>query len=70
MEYAFQTRYQEGNKVFYVFPLNWKGKEEFLEAYQVGWNNHWRSENEKFETSFLRILTWNLYFVAFFCLGW
>jgi hypothetical protein len=36
MEQAFQTSYKEGDKVLYVFPLNWKGKEEFLEAYQAG----------------------------------
>ncbi len=36
MEQAFKTSYKEGNKVSYVFPLNWKGEEEFLETYQAG----------------------------------
>lgn len=34
MEHAFQISNLEGNKVFYVSLLNWKGEEEFLEAHQ------------------------------------
>lgn len=30
MEQAFHMGYWEGDKVFYVFPLNQKGKQEFL----------------------------------------
>jgi len=40
MEHAFQTRYHEGKNVFYVFPLNWKGKEEFADSYINSWNAH------------------------------
>jgi hypothetical protein len=36
MEDAFQIGNLEGNKVFYVSPLNWRGEEFFLEAHQVG----------------------------------
>ncbi len=32
MEHAFQTGYHEGDKVFYISPLNCKGKEEFLDS--------------------------------------
>ncbi len=52
MEQTFQTRYREGEKVFYVSPLNWKGEEEFVESYVDSWNAHWHfenDENEKFE---------------------
>lgn len=40
MEHAFQTRYHEGEKVFYVSPLNWKGEEEFVDSYVNSWNAH------------------------------
>ncbi len=40
MEQDFKTNYKEGDKVFYVFPLNWKGKEKFLKTYQASWNAH------------------------------
>jgi hypothetical protein len=36
MEDAFQIGNLEGNKVFYVSPLNWTREEFFLEAHQVG----------------------------------
>jgi hypothetical protein len=49
MEHAFQTRYYEGDKVFYVYPLNWKGEEEFVDSNVDFWNAHWHFENEKFE---------------------
>jgi hypothetical protein len=32
MEHAFQTRYYEGYKVFYVYLVNWKGEEEFVNS--------------------------------------
>jgi hypothetical protein len=32
MEQAFQIGYREGDKVFCISPLNWKGKEEFLDS--------------------------------------
>jgi hypothetical protein len=32
MDQAFQIGYHEGNNVFYKSPLNWKGKEEFLDS--------------------------------------
>jgi len=40
--------------VFYVFLLNLKKKEDFLEAYQAGWNGHWKYENKKFENFLLQ----------------
>jgi hypothetical protein len=33
MEQIFQIGYYEGDKTFYVFPLNWKGEEVFLDSY-------------------------------------
>ncbi len=33
MEHAFHTSYCEGDKVFYISPLNWKGHEEFQEQH-------------------------------------
>jgi hypothetical protein len=48
MEQAFQTKYCEGEKVFYVFPLNWKGKEQFFDSYIDSWNAHWHSKNDFF----------------------
>jgi hypothetical protein len=32
MEQAFQIGYHEGDKVFYISPLNCNGKEEFLDS--------------------------------------
>jgi hypothetical protein len=32
MEQAFQTGYREGDKAFYISPLNCKRKEEFLDS--------------------------------------
>jgi hypothetical protein len=40
MEHAFQTGCCEGEKVFYVSPLNWKGEEEFVDSYIDSWNAH------------------------------
>ncbi len=48
MEQASQTGYHEGDKVFYVFPLNWKGKEQFVDFDVDSWNAHWHSENKCF----------------------
>ncbi len=47
MEQAYQIGYHEGHKVFYVSPLNWKGKEQFVDSYFDSWNAHWHFENEK-----------------------
>jgi hypothetical protein len=49
MEEAFQTRYYERDKVFYISPLNWKGEEEFVDSNVDFWNAHWHPGNEKFE---------------------
>ncbi len=49
MEQAFQTGYCEGDKIFYVSPLNWKGEEVFVDSYVDSWNAYQRFENEKFE---------------------
>ncbi len=40
LEHAFQIGYCKGDKVFYVSPLNWKGKEEFFDFYVDFWNAH------------------------------
>jgi len=40
MEQAFQMGYQEGNKVFYVFPINWQGEEAFVADHIHEWDNH------------------------------
>jgi len=40
MEHAFHFGYREGDKVFYVLPLNWKGKEEFIDDHEASWNRH------------------------------
>jgi hypothetical protein len=40
LEHAFQIGYCKGDKVLYVSPLNWKGKEEFLDSYVDSWNAH------------------------------
>jgi hypothetical protein len=56
MEQASQTKYRKGEKVFYVSPLSWKGKEEFVESYIDSWNAHWHCKNEKFEEFFLGYL--------------
>jgi hypothetical protein len=57
MEQAFQTGYRDGDKVFYVSPLNWKGQEEFKKQHMFSWSWHWMFENERFESSCLLILT-------------
>jgi hypothetical protein len=36
MEHVIHIGNLEGNKLFYVSLLNWRGEEEFLEAHQVG----------------------------------
>ncbi len=69
MEQAFQTRYQDGDKVFYVSPLNWKGQEEFQKQHMFSWSRHWMFENERFESSCLLILTWSLSLGACFLCG-
>jgi hypothetical protein len=40
MEQAFHYGYYEGDKVFYVSPLNWKGQEEFIDDHEARWNLH------------------------------
>jgi hypothetical protein len=40
MEQAFQIGYNEGDKIFYVSPLNWKGEEQFVDSYINFWNAH------------------------------
>jgi hypothetical protein len=41
MEHTFHFGYCEGDKVVYVFALNWKGEEEVVDAHKAGWNTHW-----------------------------
>jgi hypothetical protein len=53
MEQAFQTRYHEGDKVFYVPPLNRKGEEEFIDSNVDSWNAHWHFKNDIFDLTFL-----------------
>jgi hypothetical protein len=40
MEQAFQMGYQKGDKMFYVFPTNWKGEEEFVANHIHKWDIH------------------------------
>ncbi len=35
--------------MFYVSPLNWKGREAFRDQHSSSWNQHLILENEKFE---------------------
>ncbi len=46
---AFHSNYHEGDKVFYIFLLNWKGEKELKDAHEVKWIVHWCSENQRFE---------------------
>ncbi len=46
MEQAFQTGYQEGDKMFYVSLFFSKGQEEFQEECMSFWNWHWMSEKD------------------------
>jgi hypothetical protein len=38
MEQAFHSGYHEGDKVFYVLPLNWKGEEYFIDDHETDGN--------------------------------
>ncbi len=66
MEQAFQTRYHEGEKVSYVSPLNWNGKEQFVDSYIDYWNAHWHSEMKIFNNFFLEIQISSFYQVVCF----
>ncbi len=46
---AFHSNYHEGDKVFYIFLLNWKGEKELKDAHEVKWIVHWCFENQRFE---------------------
>ncbi len=39
MEEAFSIGYCGGHKILYVSPLNWKGKEQFVNSYIDFWLN-------------------------------
>ncbi len=41
--------YKEGDKVFYVSATNWQGEEAFVDAYEGGWDQHWKVVNDEFE---------------------
>jgi hypothetical protein len=41
--------YRERNKVFYLFPTNYKGEREDVVLHHDTWNEHWLLENEQFE---------------------
>jgi len=49
MEQAFHMGYREGDKVFYVFATNWQGEEALVDAYEEGWDQHWKVVNDEFE---------------------
>lgn len=71
IEQAFQTKYHKGDKVLYVYPINWKGVEEIIDSYVDSWNAHWHSKNEKFENILLGDS--DLKFLSrhnLFCVGW
>jgi hypothetical protein len=53
MEQTFHFGYQEGDKVFYVSPLEWKGQEELVDGHEVSWNAHKHLKNQRFEDTFL-----------------
>jgi hypothetical protein len=41
--------YQEGDKVFYVFPTNWQGEEAFVANHIHEWDDHWKAVNASLE---------------------
>jgi hypothetical protein len=41
--------YQEGDKVFYVSPTNWKGEEEFVAYHIHERDEHWKAVNTSFK---------------------
>ncbi len=71
MEHVFHVNYREKNKVFYISPKKWQGHKYSNERYEVGWNDHYKLENQKVE-DFLQADP-NLQKMSkkiFFCVGW
>jgi hypothetical protein len=48
-EHAFHMGYKEGDKVFYVFATKLQGEESLVDAYEEGWDQHWKVVNDEFE---------------------
>jgi hypothetical protein len=44
--------YRKGDKMFSVFPTNWKGEEEFVANHIHKWDIHWKATNASFEEAF------------------
>jgi hypothetical protein len=58
MEQAFHMGYKEGDKVFYLSLMSWKGKEQNVFLHSGTWDEHWVIEMNNLKRCYKKTQSW------------